>query len=332
MIITHLKAAPHLVKPTLELIERSFLYEKPNSFATDFAPLMSENNHHNCFIMIDEKENVVAHIGVCERKILGIPVAMLGGIVVDEVHRGEGHFQELMQDVLAEKKSDVAFFMLWSDQETLYKKYGFHLCGTQIEITKSGKPSAFTKTKLNKLSPEHFQQIQKLYSKSFSVLYTSIERTAFEWQDLLKIDSSDLYIREDGKQITDYFFINKGQDLTDIIFEYGTSGVLKDLIKEIIPYGNVWLGANLLDEGEAQYQFLLCPGDTKLFATFIGLYTNEQILIRDINPMKQEVYFYFNEELLSLETEEFLRGMLGPASFEELGELKPLYISGLDSI
>jgi hypothetical protein len=55
--------------------------------------------------------------------------------------------------------------------------------------------------------------------------------------------------------------------------------------------------------------------------------------IRDINPLKQEVYFDFGDELLGLELEEFLRGVLGPGVFEELGaELKPLYISGLASI
>ena len=51
-----------------------------------------------------------------------------------------------------------------------------------------------------------------------------------------------------------------------------------------------------------------------------------------MNSMKQEVYFYFNDELLSLDTEEFLRGVIGPEVFEELGELKPIFVSGLDSI
>ena len=332
MTITTLKAAPHLLKATIELIEKSFHYEKPNRFAVDFAPLMNERNFHNCFIMIDEKENVIAHIGVCERKILGIPVAMLGGIAVNESHRGEGHFQELFQDVLAEKRNDVALFMLWSDQEKLYKKHGFYLCGTQIEMAKDGSNKEFIKSKLNALNPSQLKQIQILYEKSFSTLYTTIERSPSDWQEIIGIHSTDLYFKENSGIITDYFFTNKGQDLTDIIFEYGTSGEMKDLVKKIASYGNVWLGANLLNEGEAQLQFFMAPGDTKLFALFIGLYTNEKILIREMNPMKQEVYFYFNEELLSLETEEFLRGVIGPEVFEELGELKPLFVSGIDSI
>ena len=332
MTITTLKASPHLLNSTIEPIERSFHYKKPNSFAVDFAPLMNERNHHNCFVLIDEKENVLAHVGVCERKILGIPVAMLGGIAVDEKHRGEGHFQELFQDVLAEKRSDVALFLLWSDQEKLYGKHGFYLCGSQIAIEQSGTQKEFTKTKLSLLTPVQMKQIQALYKKSFANLYTTIERTDNDWQEIIKVQSSDLYIKEKSGTISDYFLMNKGQDLTEIIFEYGTDREIKDFIKEISAYGTIWLGSNLMDAGEEQFQFFMAPADTKLFAQLIGLYTNEKILIREINIMKQEVYFYFNEELLSLVTEEFLRGVIGPDQFEELGKLNPIFISGLDSI
>src|SRR4051812_32651799 len=112
MKITTLKDAPHLYSATISLIERSFEYKKPNKFEIDFAPLVDKSNFANCFIMVDENESVVAHIGVCERNILGFNMAMLGGIAVDEARRGEGFFQELIQDVLAEKRSEVAFFLL----------------------------------------------------------------------------------------------------------------------------------------------------------------------------------------------------------------------------
>lgn len=332
MTITTLKSSPHLLKPTLELIERSFNYEKPHQFSTDFAPLIDKSNHHNCFIKIDELENVIAHVGVSERKILGLPVAMLGGIAVDEKRRGEGHFQELFADVLAEKRSDVALFLLWSDQEKLYRKFGFHLCGTQLETQPHGKKSGFSKTKFHLLTIEQQQKIQTLYLDSFSALYTTVERTAEDWKSLSQITSADLYTKEQNGDISGYFFMNKGQDLNEIIYEYGCHGKVEDFIAEVSPYGKVWVGIPLPENQEAQYQFFMAPGDTKFFAEFVRLHTRQQIQIRDINPLKQEVYFDFNEELLGLETEEFLRGIFGPAPFEELGELKPLFISGLDSI
>jgi len=333
MTITTLKASPHLLKSTIDLIEASFLYEKPNSFTVDFAPLMNADNFENSFIMIDENENVLAHIGVCIRTILGVPVAMLGGIAVAEAHRGAGYFKELILDVMAEKKSDVALIMLWSDQEKLYNKYGFHLCGTQIEIQVQAGAKNFTHYRLKDLSNEQLEQIQKIYKESFSSLYTTIERTASDWGELKKIHSTDLYIKESNGIISEYFFMNKGQDLGGIIFEYGSSiRKIIDLLQEISCYGTIWSGENFLEKGEAQYQFFVSPGGTKLFGQFIELYTNKKILIREINFIKQEMYFYFNDELLSLTIEEFLRGVLGPGPFEELGELKPIFISGLDSI
>lgn len=332
MAITTLKAAPHLLKPTIALIEQSFHYQPENKFSVDFAPLMNEKNHHNCFLLIDEKENVLAHVGFCERKIAGISVGMLGGIAVDEKHRGEGHFQELFQDVLAEKRSDVAFFMLWSDQEKLYGKHGFYLCGSQIAIKKNGKQRNFTKTKLTSLTKDQLKQIQDLYDSSFAKLYLTVERTDEEWQEIIKINSSDLYINENSGAITEYFLMNKGQDLTDIIYEYGSQREISLFLNDISAYGTVWMGSSLLNDGEEQLQFFMAPADTKLFSQFISHYTNNQILIREINSMKQEVYFYFNDELLSLVTEEFLRGVIGPETFEELGALRPIFISGLDSI
>lgn len=334
-IIT-LKEKPSCFPQTLQLIEDSFHYQAPYSFQTDFAPLMDESNHHNCFILIDEDEKVLAHIGVKERiiQIAGeaIPLAMLGGIAVDENHRGKGHFQSLLQDVLAEKRSDAAFFLLWSDQESLYRKYGFYLCGGQHEIIQTNSENEFKKTTYAQLSRKHQLDVQELYEKSFKKLYITLNREASDWSMLSKITSSDLYIREAEGKITDYFFKGKGQDLTGIIHEYGSRRNIKELISEAASVGNVWLGTQLTETEGYHYQFMLAPADTKSFSKFIKLYTNEIIDLRDINVMKQEAYFDFNQETLALGLDEFLRGILGPGPFEELGEIKPLFLSGIDSI
>ena len=111
-----LSKKPSCLRATIELIERSFQYQGPNSFEIDFAPLIDKSNHENCFIMIDDKENVLAHIGAKDRTITveneKFTITMLGGIAVDEKHRGAGHFQTLLQDVLAEKRSDTTLFLL----------------------------------------------------------------------------------------------------------------------------------------------------------------------------------------------------------------------------
>lgn len=333
MTITNLKDDPSLLSSTLELIEKSFLYDTKNKFEIDFAPLVDKSNHHNCFVMTDDEGKVIAHIGVSERKISNTAVALIGGIAVDEAKRGGGIFQELMMDVIAEKKSDVAFFLLWSDKESLYKKFGFHLCGPQYQILQNPNAKAdYIKTKYKSLSTKEQIEIQNLYEDSYSKINVTIERSSLDWSLVEKIDSADLFIKKSDEKISSYFFMNKGQDLHNTIYEYGTSLRLEDELTQMAKYGNIWTSFQLEDDADSYFQFMLSPGDTAKFSAFISRYTNGIIRIKDINSIKQEIYFDFGEDLLGLDTEEFLRGVVGPHPFEELGDIKPIFISGLDSI
>ncbi len=333
--ITTLKENPELFEKTLNLIEKSFHYKAPFTFREDFSPLISPSNHHNCFIIIDEENNVLAHVGARESNIKvnnkNFPVTMLGGIAVDEKYRGEGHFQNLFKDVLAEKRSDTTLFLLWSDNEKLYNKYSFHLCGHQFELSQTRNKTDFSKTKFHLLSAEDKTQIKKLYESSFSKSYVTLSRNEKEWLELSGVVSADLYIRKNGNELTDYFFINKGQDLTEIIYEYGSKDDLGKMLKEISAFGKVWMGSELATTDNLQYQFFMSPGDLRLFTEFVWAFTDGKISLRNINLMKQEAFFDFNEELMALDLPDFLRGLFGPGTFEELN-LRPIFISGLDSI
>ncbi len=335
--IYNLEQKPQLFLPTLKLIEASFQYQTPHAFQIDFAPLMDASNHRNCFILVNEDEEVLAHMGVCERKIQinGEPftIAMLGGIAVDEKKRGEGLFNLLMLDVLAEKRSDVALFILWSDMEKLYEKFNFYLCGQQFELEETKTEPKFEITNFHFLNESDKNAIKDLYENSFASTYLTLNRTPHDWRMIEKISSAQLYLKRNNSKITDYFFMNKGQDLPGVIYEYGSSQNLTQLLQEAQSIGKVWMGAPLLETPHHQYQFFMTPGDTKLFSNFIQAYTQDKISIKGINLMKQEVYFDFNQELHGLELEEFLRGVFGPGIFEELdGLMKPIFLSGLDSI
>lgn len=325
--VLSLKDKPSCLAQTVKLIEKSFQYKAPNSFLTDFAPLMDESNHHNCFILIDENENVLAHVGVKERKLKinnsVFNICMLGGIAVEEEHRGQGYFQQLFQDVLAEKRSDTCFFLLWSDQEKLYKKYGFSFCGGQYELAQTTGESTLTKSSFS----DKKQFVMDLYKSSFQSTYLSLERSEADWQQLSKITSSELFVNKNG-----YLFRGKGQDLEGVIHEYGCKGDITTFLNEARKLGKVWMGTPLIDTDQAHYQFMLCPGDLKLLCDFVSAFTNGAFKLLNINVMKQEVFFEFNQETLMLVTEEFVTGIFGPGPFEELGDIRPLFISGLDSI
>lgn len=330
--ITNLKESPELFEKTIKLIEKSFHYEAQNSFIKDFYPLMREKNRSNCFVMVDENENVIAHVGAKEKFLFvnnkKFSLTLLGGIAVDEAKRGEGNFQNLFQDVLAEKRSDTSLFLLWSDQEKLYKKYGFYLCGEQFELPQTKIATELIQTRYKSLSEDEKKTIHALYEKSFSQIYLTPQR---DWSDLTET-SADLFIRKDKDIITDYFLMNKGQDLGGIIYEYGSED-LTSWLKLASQYGRVWTGKEILPTESSQYQFFMAPGDTKLFGDLVREVTNQAMSIREINVMKQEVYFDFNEELLGLDVEEFLRGVFGPGVFEELEPRPlPIFLSGIDSI
>lgn len=333
--IKTLKEKPELFPAALKLIENSFHYQSPDSFKVDFAPLIDSSNHHNCFILIDENDNVLAHIGAKERTLTlnekKYPIILLGGIAVDEKKRGEGHFQTLFNDVLATKRSDAAFFLLWSDLEKLYNKFGFYLCGSQYEFTGGLQNPLLETTTFQALSDSEKKQIKSLYQTSFAKEYLTVDRTDEDWNLIEKVTSAQLHVNRSGPGIVDYYFNNKGQDLPGIIYEYGSSIPLNQFIEEIGTHGRVWMGKELLPTEHQQYQFFMGTGDLKLFTDFIRDFTQEKIQIQNINLMKQEVYFNYNEELHGLDLQDFLRGIFGPGTFEEL-ELPTLFISGLDSI
>jgi predicted N-acetyltransferase YhbS len=330
-----LSEKPSCFDGTIKLIEKSFEYKSPNNFKTDFAPLIDKSNHHNCFVYIDENENVLAHIGVKERKISfgkkHFTICLLGGIAVDEKRRGEGIFQTLLQDVLAEKRSDTTFFILWSNLEKLYNKYGFHLCGIQFELSDKEVKTPFIKTTYSALHDEEKKEIRHLYESSFAKQYLTLDRSEEDWTLLSHITSADLFVQKHNGRIESYYFQNKGQDLPGIIYEYGTKKDFVPFLKELTGYGKLWTGADFIPSENLQFQFFMAPGDLRLFTDFIATMTDDKFMIRNINIMKQEVFFDFNEETLSLETPDFLRGVFGPGVFEEI-ELKPFFISGLDSI
>ena len=333
MTINTLKQRPELYQSTIELIEKSFHYDQSHSFKVDFAPLMTEENFENIFFKINEENKVIAHIACKKKYFNNHPVIMLGGIAVDPQMRGEGHFQELMSHVLLEKKDEASLFLLWSDQEKLYRKFGFYLCGQQFEHEKnSATRNDFIKTKYSKLEDKEKDEIHSLFKNSFEKKYLTFKRELKDWKIIEQMNSTDLFIRKKESVINDYFFMNKGQDLSGIIFEYGTESEIASFLKEISSYGRVWSAFPLDESDPLQFQFMACPGDKKLFSDFISDLSLGRIKFHDINTIKQEIYFNFGEDLLALEIEELLKGLLGPGIFEELPDIQKIFISGLDSV
>jgi len=289
---------------------------------------MNEQNHENCYVMIDENENVIGHVGAVTKTISiednNFNIVMLGGIAVDENERGKGYFHQLFQHALSEFKNECSFFLLWGNEKKLYEKYGFYYCGPQYQNTISLNNHLFEEKKIKDLSQDEFQEIKNLYEEKFKSNYITFNRSNDEWEILKEISSADLFYKKEKNKIVDYFIKNKGEDLTNIIYEYTNQSICED--------GIIWKAQKNQDNDIEQFQFMLAPADLHKFSIFVATYTKNQIIVKHINQMKKEIFFEFQNETLALPIDEFLFGVFGPGYFEDLQDIKPIFISGLDSI
>jgi len=317
MKYTTLAKSPEFFKETITLIEKSFNYSIDNSFQIDFAPLVETKNHHNCHIII-ENDKVIAHIGVSNRefkiKDKSYPIDMYGGIAVDEAHRGKGIFKNFFEHVLA-LQTNSTFHILWSDQVELYEKFSFYPCIEQLEYDHSlDDVDSYSPTTLSELSQTDLVTLTLIYNNQS------------ELDSLKLITSSSLFIKKENDVITNYFFMNKGEDLSGVIIEVGD---FSDYI-EISKYGVLWSPHTHFEDYEVQFAALLKVGEHSLFKRFVINYSNSEIEVTKIDNMNIE--FIFEKNNLTMDISDFLTGLLGPGRFEELSKLPPIYISGLDSI
>jgi predicted N-acetyltransferase YhbS len=324
--IFNLKDRPQYIKDATSLIESSFGYDSNNQFAVDFYPLMNENNHQHCHVLIKD-EKVMAHVGVLPKKIRcndqEFTLHFYGGIAVAEEARGKGLFKSLFNNVLKEYKQ-CSFHLLWSEKIELYHKFNFYPAIDQMEYAQEGNSvKGFIKTQFNQLTENEKNQVQSLYEK---LPYLKIYRSENDWNILAAITSSDLYIKKEDDDIIDYFFINKGADLQGIIHEH--SPLDSDKLKKLQAYGKVWTPRPIGKEVcMPLFAALIKPG--KQFDQFIKSYIPE-MTINKINH--ESIEFHYGEEEIYLPLSEFLTGVFGPGRFDELQELPPLFISGMDSI
>ena len=327
--ITTLEEKPHLLPQLLDLLEESLEYSPPHCFATDFHPLVRKSNHRNLHLLLEDK-TLAAHIGLLPKNLIfgerHFPVALIGGVATAKAKRGRGYFHRLMVKVL-ENPSPYMGHFLWGELESLYKKYGFHQMGILREQkSHSLSPLAgYTRTLYKKLSPALKRQLQNIHSLNTQNFIT-LQR---DWSGIEKITSCRLYIKQDHKgELTNYFFVGKGRDLTNIVHEaFGLPDHPNDLagltcwMPDIPQYRHL----------PPLYGCLFKIGSPHLFQAFIAHYSGENLAITQIQP--DLVTLAFGTKTLRLQPEDFLTGLFGPNSYEEFKPFyTPLWFGGLDSV
>ncbi|MCB9060347.1 MAG: GNAT family N-acetyltransferase [Halobacteriovoraceae bacterium] len=333
--VKSLNQHPEYYDHLLISLEESFKYSKENQFKIDFYPLMRKENWSNCFILLEDGK-FAGHIGVLEKKMLGQTVALLGGIFISSEFQGKGLFSDFILNVI-DNFQDAALFILHSDLSELYKKFGFYLCGGQLQTGTDDinikAPHDFLKTKLNKLSSFEIDQLANIYDQSIAKNFLTLERSRADWELLKNITSSDLFIKKDSDVIKSYFFANKGFDLPSIIHEIGhISGDILHILKDIHQY-KVWVPEHYTEFSNSQdlmYLGLIKIGNINSLNHILKQLTHNEIEILDISFSKITIRHLDENHELPIET--LLGGLFGPNRYEDLKKYPPLYISGLDSV
>jgi predicted N-acetyltransferase YhbS len=329
-ILTTLAENPDLYEQTIALVNASFDYPEGSSIEDDFKPLFNKDNLQNLHI-IKVEDKVVAHLGVSLRKLVykdvELPIAMLGGIAVDEEERNQGHFAGLMDKVLEQYESQVGLFLLWSDLFDLYQKKGFYLAGglEEVEFASNFIPAEFKSKKLSELSDDEWTIIKEKFL-SFQKDYLSPLREEAHWNYFKEMKNVEAFLKDNY-----YLFMGKGADLSDIIHEVGLSDS-KELESEL-NFQTLWLpeGNTLFqDKQKLKYLALMRLGSLEEFNKFLKGVSPKPF---QINAIGESVSFEFDSKTFTIGAQDFLTFLFGPNKAEEFKSFLPsLYIPGIDSI
>jgi hypothetical protein len=343
--LTTLSENPEYFEEVIALIEKEFHYNSSLSYAKDFALLMDPLNFENCYLYVDQETNsVVSHLAVCTRTMIKnnhtMDVALIGGIATSAQYRGRDLFKNLMNHALTIHSAECGLFILWSEITGLYEKFSFHLSGGLIEtghavFSASDRPMGFTKTSFKELSAKEFDNVQKLYKDFNQKYFFTVIREEKEWSIIKDMNSIDLYIKKnEAGAIEQYFCVNKGHDLTNIIHEVGClPDQYLQMMKSLQKY-RTWLPESELDLSSNKDIFFTAfmrLGNFKILKEFLTGVSNGQLELYEITG--DLISFRFGTIEHQSSHKDFMQYLFGPRPLKEFESLMlSPYIPGTDSI
>jgi|GEM_PF-3983418 len=227
--LSTLEERPFLKNAAVKLIEQCFKYEPKFSFEIDFYPLINSKIFKNNHLLLNAQEQVVGHIGIKWHTLETTPVALMGGICLHPKLRGKGIFSSFFKEILSKCLEQADGVLLWGPA-SLYASFGFSAFGYFSFIDKkitfsSNEENSFRHLPLENLSQQQWEKLKQAHQKTCSQFY-SLQRKEEHWQEISFIKSSLFFFKENPT--FEYFFINKGMDLKNIIHEYSLEVLEKE--------------------------------------------------------------------------------------------------------
>lgn len=223
-----LKENPARRESYIKVIEESFEYTSESStrLCDDFYPLFAEENASHCYGLWDPAaQEVVATTAAFKRSISKKLVAtILGGIVVNPKRRGQGHLRYLLEKIFLRQDASTDAYMLWSEKEELFAKFGFVPAFEQMIIPKQEGGAVLplgwevAECRLNQISPSLWPQIQQAFMQRYGSV-PHMDRAQY-WDCIKGMTSVIGGILTCNGEFAGYYFRNKGKDLPGIVHEW----------------------------------------------------------------------------------------------------------------
>lgn len=339
--VVRLSEIPEKINEVCKLIETEFQYSPENSVKTDFYPLLREENFHNNFLLLykesDDNEILIGHIGTkpCLYQVYqnDYPILHMGGIAIANDYQGKGYFKYFFDYVLNLLGKRHAFLFLWSDKPDLYKKFNFFPVGGQIHAREEYKTiEGYQKIKANDLTDEQLAQLKEIYDLNSHIFFKPRRE---DWNEVKETKSINIYINEVENNIIAYYLEGKGQDLNNVIHEFGIHPDHYDTELLKFQENSAWIPFQLypLDQDffQLQYTALCRLGNPYFLQTFVSDYTMNEI--QNYKNDNGNVSFVFDNHEYNCTEVELYEMLWGPQIVKEFfGRYQGLYVPGIESI
>tara|TARA_B100000925_G_scaffold287020_1_gene265626 strand:+ start:605 stop:1492 length:888 start_codon:yes stop_codon:yes gene_type:complete len=220
-------------------VETSFGYIEPYKLKIDFFPLFTSESLVNSHFLLFNKKIVGAIF--CSLRKLEISnntftTACLGGIFIKEEYRGKGLFTPFFNSTLfsLQKKINPDLFLLWSENNDLYKRFNFEEMGSTYYEHHNNpltyKLENFQSMPICELSTKQLNQVKSLYNTDLVV--KSLVREVSDWKNIKRISSMNIFYRLSTAGVIEAYFIkDKGMDFNGIIHEFTNDPLTKKAIE-----------------------------------------------------------------------------------------------------
>jgi GNAT superfamily N-acetyltransferase len=182
-------------------------------------------------VSIGDADEVVSSCAILRRECVlpggGFSAGLIGSVVTDPRHRGEGLAAEVLASAEAELAAQgCALALLWADDAAFYADKGYVPIGTELDylVTPDLLPLLPDPDGVRAATADDHAAIHALYETHPE----RVERTAAETAQLLAGPGVEALVRTRDGAVIAYTCVGRGEDLQSVVHEW--AGIAEDVL------------------------------------------------------------------------------------------------------